>query len=111
MRSLAVVIVSLLYCGLAAETHADDLFQQKIRPLLSEFCITCHSTEAQEGELDLERFDSWESIQQHPDVWEQVYQQVELGEMPPASVEHFSVEQRKLLLDWVKQSLAVKVAS
>ncbi len=105
MRLLTVLLVAFTCSVSTRISRADDVFQQKIRPLLNEFCITCHSTAAQEGELDLERFDSWESIQQHPDVWEQVYQQVELGEMPPDSVEHFSAEQRKLLLDWVQQSL------
>lgn len=105
MRLLTVLLVVLVLSMPTRVTRADDVFQQTIRPLLNEFCITCHSTAAQEGELDLERFDSWQSIQQHPDVWEQVYQQVELGEMPPDSVENFSVEQRRLLLDWVRQTL------
>ena len=105
MRLLAVVLVGVSWLGPGRSIQADEVFQRTIRPLLNDFCITCHSTAAQEGELDLQRFDSWESIQQHPEVWEQVYQQVELGEMPPDSVENFAAEQRMLLLDWVRQTL------
>lgn len=105
MRLLTVLMLGLSGLGSVGVTRADDTFQQHIRPLLNEFCITCHSTAAQEGELDLERFDSWQAIQRHPEVWEQVYHQVELGEMPPDSVENFSAEQRKALLDWVRQTL------
>jgi mono/diheme cytochrome c family protein len=90
---------------LIATARADDSFDRQIRPLLRDHCLTCHSTEAQEGELDLERFDSWESIKRHPDVWEQVYQQVELGQMPPASAETLPTDQRALLLAWIQRTL------
>jgi len=36
-------------------------FQQDIGPILAQRCLTCHSTEKQKGELDLEQFSSLEA--------------------------------------------------
>ncbi len=42
---------------LAAHALADEsrTFEQSVQPLLKKYCITCHSTEKQKGDLDLER--------------------------------------------------------
>lgn len=87
-------------------TPEDDHFSGTIRPLLEEFCLTCHSTEDPEGELDLERFDSLAAIAQQPGVWEQVEEQLELGEMPPKKKPQPSPEQREQLHSWVRSRLA-----
>jgi hypothetical protein len=81
------------------------LFEQTIRPLLRDYCVTCHSTEQQEGELDLERFDSLDQVKQHPEVWEQVQEQLTLGEMPPADAQQLSPEQKQQLVEWVRTTL------
>lgn len=87
-------------------TPEDDHFSGTIRPLLEEYCITCHSTEDQEGELDLERFDSLAAIARDPAVWEQVEEQLELGEMPPKKKRQPSPEQKEQLHAWVRDRLA-----
>lgn len=43
-----------------------------IRPLLTQFCMECHSTEQKEGELDLERFGNFDDVQHAPLVWQKV---------------------------------------
>jgi len=106
LLGLGLWLMGFAFCLLSAKlAHSDDTFAQKIRPLLSDFCLTCHSTAAREGELDLERFVTWESVKQHPDVWEQVLHQVELGEMPPATADSLSAMQRSELLGWVRETL------
>src|ERR1044072_593399 len=47
-------------------------FESSIHPLLSEYCLKCHSTEKHKGDLDLEQFTSLDQIKRHPDVWEKV---------------------------------------
>jgi hypothetical protein len=67
----------MLLCGATITSAAEPRdaaartahFDDTIRPLLREYCVTCHSTEKQEGELDLQRFTSLEQVKQHPDVW------------------------------------------
>ena len=41
-------------------------YEKEMLPLLKKFCLDCHSTEEQEGELDLERFSSLEAVRKAP---------------------------------------------
>ena len=55
--------VAIVFLSLPLSVANDDVgrFQTEIRPLLEKFCLDCHSTEEQEGELDLESFDTLEA--------------------------------------------------
>ncbi len=92
--------------SMALATPEEEVFSRTIRPLLDEYCITCHSTEDQEGELDLERFDSLAAIARDPAVWELVEEQLDLGEMPPKKKPQPSPEQKEQLQHWVRGRLA-----
>jgi hypothetical protein len=73
--------------------NADD-FQKSVLPVLKERCNTCHSTEKQKGDLDLERFTSLAEIKKEPMIWEGVLEQIEMGEMPPKKEKQLSAEQK-----------------
>ncbi|QOV87605.1 DUF1592 domain-containing protein [Humisphaera borealis] len=80
-------------------------FEEKIRPLLTERCITCHSTEKQKGELDLERFVSIADARKEPAIWQNVLDQIASGEMPPRKEPQLLAEQKTLLITWAKGTL------
>jgi hypothetical protein len=84
--------------------NADD-FQQSILPVLRERCNTCHSTEKQKGDLDLERFTSLAEIKKEPMIWEGVLEQIEMGEMPPKKDKQLSAEQKITLTNWTRSTL------
>jgi hypothetical protein len=73
----------------------------EIRPLLQTYCLGCHSTEKQKGELDLESSD----IHREPHVWEHVLEQMELGEMPPKKEKQLTAEEKRQLTGWVRGTL------
>lgn len=80
-------------------------FKKTIEPLLNEFCVTCHSSEKQKGDLDLERFNSIEQIRRSPAVWEHVLEQIRDKEMPPKDKPQLSAEQFNLLTSWLHSIL------
>lgn len=84
---------------------AADTFELAVRPLIGEYCITCHSTEQQEGELDLEQFASTALVKQSASVWERVLEQLANGEMPPESARQMPPDQKQRLTDGVRQML------
>lgn len=88
----------------APPDHGND-DPARIRPLLSEYCFSCHSTEKQKGDLDLERFTTAASIAADPAVWEKVIEQLENGEMPPEKKPQLSAGQKDELLGWVRGAL------
>jgi hypothetical protein len=72
-----------------------------VRPILQTYCLNCHSTKEQKGDLDLESSD----IQKDPHVWENVLDQMQLGEMPPKKEKQLSAAEKKQLTDWVRGTL------
>jgi len=99
--------VAIVFLSLPLSVANDDVgrFQTEIRPLLEKFCLDCHSTEEQEGELDLESFDTLEAIRGDGKVWQLVEEQLELGEMPPKKKPQLAAEQKTDLLNWVGSTL------
>ncbi|MEQ2006951.1 MAG: DUF1592 domain-containing protein, partial [Limisphaerales bacterium] len=80
-------------------------FQKEIRPLLNEFCNKCHSTKDHKGDLDLERFKSLDAVKRDAKVWQQVEEQLELGEMPPKDKPQLASAQKAKLVAWVRGTL------
>jgi hypothetical protein len=102
----AIVLSAAIALPALSGYAADSDFQKDIRPLLNEFCLKCHSTKEQKGELDLERFTSLDRVKLDAKVWEQVEEQLELGEMPPKDKPQLSTNQKTRLYDWVRGTLA-----
>jgi hypothetical protein len=88
-----------------SSSPAQDAFEQKIRPLLVDYCITCHSTDEQAGELDLERFATLTQVKQDLSVWEHVGEQLALGTMPPTEAPQMSESAKQALVAWIQGTL------
>lgn len=80
-------------------------FDGDIKPLAKQFCLKCHSTDEQQGELDLERFASLNEVRKSPKTWIKVVEQLDNGEMPPKDADQPTAEQRKQLRDWARRYL------
>src|SRR5688572_20885138 len=107
---ITIALILVASSGMAPQVAAGDPllaqeFSSGIRPLLKQYCLECHSTEKQKGELDLERFSSFENVLKHPKVWEAVIEQLTLGEMPPKEKSQPAVQERERLMSWVNRAL------
>ncbi|KAF0175233.1 MAG: hypothetical protein FD161_3381 [Limisphaerales bacterium] len=103
MKRTLFPLAALLLASSLRLVAAD--FQKEIRPLLSEFCNKCHSTKDHKGDLDLERFKSLDAVKRDAKVWQQVEEQLELGEMPPKDKPQLSTAQKARLVAWVRGTL------
>ena len=108
MNLIAPRIVTAIAClalngiGRAAD---DGTFPEVIRPILKEYCNTCHSTKKQKGDLDLERFTTAAESRRHPEVWEHVAEQLANNEMPPKKELQLPAEKKAALVKWVQAML------
>ena len=80
-------------------------YQQRIKPLLKQYCLNCHSTEKEKGELDLERFADLPAVRRNPKVWQKVVEMMVDGEMPPKKKPQLTPVERKVFLGWVRSYL------
>lgn len=90
--SLLVAVLCLLVSAASAAEY---------QAVLKTYCLGCHSTEKQKGELDLESSD----IHKEPHVWENVLDQIQLGEMPPKKERQPNSEEKQALTAWVRKTL------
>lgn len=116
-RTVPFVLVSaglaaLAWLGAAApsggQAQPRDLaadYTQQVRPLLQKYCLACHSTKVHKGDIDLERFTGLAAIRKDLHPWEQVADQLEIGEMPPRGKPQPSAQERKVLVGWVRAVL------
>ncbi|MFZ4765399.1 MAG: DUF1592 domain-containing protein, partial [Roseimicrobium sp.] len=103
LPSIALIYLAAFEAPLFADQRQS--FEQTIRPVLKEYCLTCHSTEKQKGDLDLERFTSLDLVKRDPIVWEHSLDQIRDKEMPPKGKPRPSPEQMKVLTDWMQGTL------
>lgn len=80
-------------------------YQASTKGLLQQFCLKCHSTEQQAGELDLERFATVAAIRKETSPWLKVVEMLDNGEMPPKDARAMTPQQRQQLRDWVERLL------
>jgi hypothetical protein len=83
-------------------------FEATALPLVKRYCLECHSTEEQEGDLDLERFTSLDHARNAPRVWQRVVEMLDKGEMPPKEAPQPEPGNRGRLLRWGKAFLATE---
>ncbi len=90
--------------GMGAAAMERD-FGGFVRPLIQRYCLACHSTEKQKGDLDLERFSTFAEVLSHPRPWQEVVIQLSLGEMPPRERPRPAPAERERLLAWADAAL------
>lgn len=92
---------------LASSTlHAEDAASLKPEDFLSRYCLACHGAHVQKGDRRLD--DLPFTVGTDLDVaerWQEVLHQLQLGEMPPATREQPSDDERRALLAWIEEQL------
>jgi len=105
MHRLLVAILSAVALGIAPRAGAADDYRQHIQPLLETYCITCHSTDEQAGELDLQRLKTLADVRRDPLVGQQMLDQLGLDEMPPQDSPQMSAAEKQRLMEWLRTTL------
>ena len=101
-RAAALLTVAL---GSVVSTTAAEALDAKTRALFDAHCLDCHSTAKHKGDLDLERFMQPSPGPTDPKVWQQVLEQVSLGEMPPKDRPPMDDKSREQLMGGVRALL------
>ena len=82
-----------------------DSYHRQVLPLLKQFCFECHSTEKQEGDVDLERMRQLEDVRSNLATWQKVSRMLAGKEMPPETSDQLSAQQFQFLAEWVRRFL------
>ncbi len=103
-RAVVGRVLALLWLVPVARA-AEPVFETELRPLFTQYCTGCHSTEKHKGDLDLERFATAPDVKRQPKVWQSVAEQLAGTEMPPKEKPQPTPAERERMLGWVNAVL------
>lgn len=69
--------------------------------VLNTFCLSCHDSEP-DGGFSISELDRNPAGGPHLESWRLIYERVKFREMPPADAVQPGIEQRRILLDWIR---------
>ena len=107
------MFLAALFVGapIAAQNQALKDFQQKIEPILQNYCYDCHGDGSSKGKVTLDEFKTDEALRGNPDLWFRVLKNVRAGVMPPAGKDQPTADEKKLIEQWIKyQALSINPA-
>jgi hypothetical protein len=105
---MARAVVALAGTAIAAQAPSGTdpaVFTQRIQPLIAKYCLECHATARQKGDLDLEQFASLAAVREQPRLWVEVADKLGSGEMPPANATQPDAAAREELRGWAEAVL------
>ena len=76
-------------------------FTYDVKPLVQKYCYGCHGSKKVKGDLNLETTVDLAHAMRFPDVWDEVAEQVRERNMPPDDEPQPSLQEMKILLDWI----------
>ena len=93
--------------GIAIALHSDAAGLPKaVAPLLAKYCADCHGARKQKGDLRLDKLNP--DLVQGPDadLWHEVLNKLNVGEMPPEDEGQPTLAEREILTGWLTTELA-----
>jgi hypothetical protein len=104
----AATALALLACasrGYGVEAGAVARFQDKIEPLLIDYCYRCHADGMSKGGVAFDEGGSDEALVKRRDLWLAVLKNVRAGIMPPAGKPRPTAKEVEELADWIKHDV------
>jgi len=82
------------------------VINERINPVLSQYCFDCHNPDKHKGDLDLETISMQSLTGEHRAVWEKVAEMMESREMPPEKKTQPSEGERELVIQAIDGELS-----
>ena len=81
-------------------------FKSSIRPLIDEYCATCHTGEQAPGKLDFDSYKDLAPILANQKKWDEVVLNVRSEVMPPPGMPVPSKAEREKLVDFIQRAFS-----
>lgn len=101
MTCLAIVGITLQGGKAKPQT-----FQTAVKPVLTKYCISCHTGKEPPGGIDLVTLLAKDPDMKMREVWDKVATNIASSHMPPQGSPHPTAVGRKAISDWIQAKLA-----
>ena len=106
---LPVAALALLGAAPIGESAADApdeaAFEATVQPFLEDTCLPCHNDRRQRGGLNLESFQSVDSVARDTNTWEKALAKLRTGEMPPEEDPRPHPETLEAVAAWIDREI------
>ena len=103
---LLLVVLSSQPCSAGDRDQASRLqFEEQVQPVLRELCFRCHGPEKQKAQLRLDTLSIDLVNSGAGEHWEEVLNQLNVGEMPPEDEQQPTPAQREAITSWIHGEL------
>jgi len=91
---------------LSSVEKSEKQFSSQIKPLLTKYCLDCHTGEEAEAGLSLDKYTTRSSILKHREAWEKIVQRIQIQSMPPKDADTQPTDkEREAILAWFDDTL------
>jgi hypothetical protein len=90
---------------MSATALMDQRFKAQVQPFLAAHCYKCHANGKHKGDVTLDKFTSFASVQADRKTWQDVHDELEQHEMPPKKEPAPPADQLAMVLGFVSDSL------
>lgn len=78
-------------------------FLNTVQPLITTYCLECHSQEKPKGNFDLSPYTQVSTVLRDQQQWESVLERLQAGEMPPKKIAHRPTSTQSLVItSWLR---------
>ena len=98
MRRYCIPLILLAPFGMSQE----DVFANKIQPIVKQYCVGCHNDKARTAGIAL---DQYSNVTSDSGAWEKVLRKIRTGEMPPAKLPQLKPADREFVAKWLETEL------
>jgi hypothetical protein len=106
---MPLLIVSLLTLPFlfveVASANSVGTFEKTIVPFLEDYCLDCHDSATQKGNLSLEELTPEFLDTDKLEIWRMVRDQLHFRDMPPQKKDQPTPEERQMVLNWLRKEL------
>ena len=97
-------VFSLLFILLVSGFASDKYFEKTVKPYLEEYCIRCHGEKKQKADRRYDHISADFSDRETATLWQDMLDQLHLGEMPPKKPFPTSGKQKEIV-SWITKKM------
>jgi len=85
-----------------SDAELERKFTQSVRPVLTRYCLGCHSGNSPAAQFDLRPYTTLQSVLADHSRWHLAAEKMAAKEMPPKQVPQPPDASRQLIIDWIE---------
>jgi hypothetical protein len=80
-------------------------FAKDIKPVLTQYCFSCHGNGKHKGDVTLDKFSTWNEVQADKQTWQTVMDVLAQGIMPPEEKPQPPKKDKDLIVSWAAEAM------